>query len=66
MQFFSSLFFGVQVRIAAAATMSLMLEGPSRAFMQIAEYRDSRKFGSFMTLSYSLGQVLLQIQRGNC
>ena len=61
-----SVYFGFQVRVAAVATVSLMFEGPSRAFMQIAEYRDSRKCGSFMTLSYSLGQVLLQIQRGTC
>lgn len=54
----------LKVRMAAAATISLMLEGPSRAFMQMAEFRESGKFGSFMTLSCSLGQIVLQLQRG--
>ncbi|KAI5057555.1 hypothetical protein GOP47_0027570 [Adiantum capillus-veneris] len=54
----------LKVRVAAAATISLMLEGPSRAFIRMAEFRDIGKTGSFMTLSFSLGQVLLQLQRG--
>eukprot|EP00250_Pteridium_aquilinum_P000734 c10890_g1_i1 orf=147-3497(+) len=54
----------LKVRMAAAATISLMLEGPSRAFIRMAEFRDIGKTGSFMTLSFSLGQVLLQLQKG--
>ncbi|MCO5611426.1 hypothetical protein L7F22_065679 [Adiantum nelumboides] len=54
----------LKVRVTAAATISLMLEGPSRSFIRMAEFRDVSKAGSFMTLSFSLGQVLLQLQRG--
>lgn len=54
----------LKVRMVAASTICAMLEGPSRSFMQVAEYKESGKFGSFMTLSCSLGQILLQLQRG--
>ncbi|KAH7298520.1 hypothetical protein KP509_25G047800 [Ceratopteris richardii] len=54
----------LKVRMAAAATVSVMLESPSRAFIRMAEFKDAGKTGSFTTLSFSLGQVLVQLQRG--
>ncbi|XP_056174269.1 uncharacterized protein LOC115675496 isoform X2 [Syzygium oleosum] len=54
----------LKVRIAAATTLAVLLDGPSSAFMQIAEYRDPSKLGSFTSLSSSLGEILMQLHRG--
>ncbi|KAL3743793.1 hypothetical protein ACJRO7_018975 [Eucalyptus globulus] len=54
----------LKVRIAATTTLAVVLDGPSSAFMQIAEYRDSSKLGSFTSLSSSLGEILMQLHRG--
>ncbi|CAK7357536.1 unnamed protein product [Dovyalis caffra] len=54
-----------RARIASASTMAVMLDGPSSVFMQVAEYKESTKWGSFMALSSSLGQILMQLHTGN-
>lgn len=41
-----------------------MLDGPASVFLQMAEYKESTRCGSFMTLSSSLGQILLQLHTG--
>ncbi|MCH83159.1 HEAT repeat-containing protein, partial [Trifolium medium] len=51
-------------RMASASTLVAMLDGPSSSFLQVAEYRESSKVGSFTALSSSLGQILLEIHRG--
>jgi len=50
--------------MAAATTLATMLEGPSSVFLQVAEYKESAKAGSFTTLSSSLGQILMQLHTG--
>ncbi|KAL9230385.1 hypothetical protein vseg_005746 [Gypsophila vaccaria] len=54
----------LKVRLASASTIAAMLEGPSPAALQLAEYRESSKCGSFMSLSSSLGQILMQLHAG--
>lgn len=54
----------LKTRMAAAATLATMLEGPSSVFLQVAEYKESAKSGSFTTLSSSLGQILMQLHAG--
>ncbi|KAH9316862.1 hypothetical protein KI387_018631, partial [Taxus chinensis] len=54
----------LKTRMAAAATLAAMLEGPSSVFLQVAEYKESTKAGSFTTLSSSLGQILIQLHAG--
>ncbi|KAK9742007.1 hypothetical protein RND81_03G142900 [Saponaria officinalis] len=54
----------LKVRLASASTIAAMLEGPSPAALQLAEYRESSKCGSFMALSSSLGQILMQLHAG--
>ncbi|EFJ31932.1 hypothetical protein SELMODRAFT_408282 [Selaginella moellendorffii] len=53
-----------KTRLAAASTISALLEGPAKAFLQVAEYKDSGKAGSFTTLSTSLGQIIVQLYTG--
>ncbi|KAJ7526085.1 hypothetical protein O6H91_17G080600 [Diphasiastrum complanatum] len=53
-----------KARLAAASTVAALLEGPSRAFLQVAEYREVSRAGSFTTLSSSLGQTLIQLHTG--
>ncbi|KAM7531528.1 hypothetical protein LguiB_034938 [Lonicera macranthoides] len=54
----------LKARIAAASTLATMLDGPASVFLQVAEYRQSSKCGSFTALSSSLGQILMQLHRG--
>ncbi|KAK7260708.1 hypothetical protein RIF29_26977 [Crotalaria pallida] len=54
----------LKARIASASTLVTMLDGPSSIFLQVAEYKESTKFGSFTSLSSSLGQILLELHRG--
>lgn len=54
----------LKTRIAAATTLATMLEGPSSVFLQVAEYKESAKSGSFTTLSSALGQILMQLHAG--
>jgi len=50
--------------MASAATLVTMMDGLSSIFLQVAEYKESNKLGSFMALSSSLGTVLLELHRG--
>lgn len=54
----------VQVQIASAAALVVMLDRTTSISLQIAEYRDPAKCGSFMPLSISLGQILMQLHTG--
>ncbi|XP_059441155.1 uncharacterized protein LOC132173631 isoform X2 [Corylus avellana] len=54
----------LKARIASASALEVMLDGPSSIFLQVAEYKGSSKFGSFMALSSSLGQILMQLHTG--
>ncbi|XP_019458388.1 PREDICTED: HEAT repeat-containing protein 6 isoform X1 [Lupinus angustifolius] len=54
----------LKARMASASTLVAMLDGPSSIFLQVAEYKESNKFGSFTALSSSLGQILLELHRG--
>ncbi|CAN1779468.1 HEAT repeat-containing protein 6 [Linum perenne] len=54
----------LKVRMASASTLAVMLDGPSSVFLQVAEYKGSSKFGSFMALSSSLGRMLMQLHAG--
>lgn len=56
--------YGFQARIASASTLATMLEGPASVFLQVAEYKESTKLGSFTALSSSLGQILMQLHTG--
>lgn len=53
-----------QARVVAAATISVMLEGPVRAFLQVAEYRQLAQKAPFTTLSGTLGQIVIQLHTG--
>ncbi|BBM97676.1 HEAT repeat-containing protein 6 [Marchantia polymorpha subsp. ruderalis] len=53
-----------KARMAAASTLAVMLEGPARAFLQVAEHRDIARSNSFTTLSSSLGQLVIQLHIG--
>jgi hypothetical protein len=55
---------GEQARVVAAATISVMLEGPVRAFLQVAEYRQLAQKAPFTTLSGTLGQIVIQLHTG--
>ncbi|WZZ25834.1 hypothetical protein YC2023_009235 [Brassica napus] len=52
------------VRIASASALSTMMDGASSIFLQVAEYKESSKYGSFTPLSNSLGLVLMQLHTG--
>ncbi|CAH8317896.1 unnamed protein product [Eruca vesicaria subsp. sativa] len=54
----------LKVRIASASALSTMMDGPSSIFLQVAEYKESSKYGSFMPLSNSLGLILMQLHTG--
>ncbi|KAJ4711744.1 HEAT repeat-containing protein 6 [Melia azedarach] len=54
----------LKVRIASASTLAVMMDGPSTVFLQVAEYKESIKYGSFMPLSSSLGRILMQLHNG--
>ncbi|XP_056859186.1 uncharacterized protein LOC130494587 isoform X1 [Raphanus sativus] len=54
----------LKVRIASASALSTMMDGPSSIFLQVAEYKESSKHGSFMPLSNSLGLILMQLHTG--
>jgi len=41
-----------------------MLEGPVRAFLQVAEYRELAQKAPFTTLSGTLGQIVIQLHTG--
>lgn len=54
----------LKTRIASASALASMLTGPSSVFLQVAEYKESTKCGSFTALSSSLGQILMQLHSG--
>ncbi|XP_021667180.2 uncharacterized protein LOC110655247 isoform X3 [Hevea brasiliensis] len=54
----------LKARIASASTLAVMLDGPSSVFLQVAEYKESTRCGSFMALSSSLGLILMQLHTG--
>ncbi|XP_008813546.2 HEAT repeat-containing protein 6 isoform X2 [Phoenix dactylifera] len=54
----------IKIRIESATTIAAMLDKHSSILLQVAEYRDSSKCGSFTTLSSSLGQKLMQLHTG--
>ncbi|KAJ0049462.1 hypothetical protein Pint_14954 [Pistacia integerrima] len=54
----------LKARMASASTLAAMMDGPSSIFLQVAEYKESSKYGSFMALSSSLGQILMQLHDG--
>ncbi|XP_031288205.1 uncharacterized protein LOC116146912 [Pistacia vera] len=54
----------LKARMASASTLAAMMDGPSSIFLQVAEYKESSKYGSFMALSSSLGQILMQLHNG--
>ncbi|KAG8634130.1 HEAT repeat-containing protein 6 isoform X2 [Manihot esculenta] len=54
----------LKARIASASTLAVMLDGPSSVFLQVAEYKESTRCGSFMALSSSLGLMLMQLHTG--
>ncbi|KAI3727828.1 hypothetical protein L6452_16448 [Arctium lappa] len=54
----------IKARIASASTLATMLEGPASVFLQVAEYKESTKLGSYTALSSSLGQILMQLHTG--
>lgn len=41
-----------------------MLDAPVSVFLQMAEYREPTKRESYMSLSSSLGQILVQLHTG--
>ncbi|PIA35013.1 hypothetical protein AQUCO_03700336v1 [Aquilegia coerulea] len=54
----------LKTRMASASALAAMLSGPSSVFLQVAEYKESTKCGSFTALSSSLGQTLMQLHSG--
>lgn len=50
--------------MASASTLAAMLDGPSTVFLQVAEYKESIKCGSFMPLSTSYGHIIMQLHNG--
>ncbi|OMO95180.1 Armadillo-like helical [Corchorus capsularis] len=62
----SSLLFDpyLKARMASASVLAVMMDGPATVFLQVAEYKESAKCGSFMALSSSLGQILMQLHTG--
>uniref|UniRef100_A0A803QMU6 DUF4042 domain-containing protein n=1 Tax=Cannabis sativa TaxID=3483 RepID=A0A803QMU6_CANSA len=51
----------LKARIASASTLAVMLDGPSSVFLQVAEFKEPSKSGSFTALSISLGHILMQL-----
>ncbi|KAG4133910.1 hypothetical protein ERO13_D08G120500v2 [Gossypium hirsutum] len=54
----------LKARMASASALAVMMDGPATVFLQVAEYKESAKLGSFMALSSSLGQILMQLHTG--
>ncbi|XP_019198974.1 PREDICTED: HEAT repeat-containing protein 6 [Ipomoea nil] len=54
----------MKARITSASTIRAMLDAPSSVFLQVAEFKESTKLGSFTALSSSLGQILMQLHTG--
>lgn len=54
----------MKARLASASTIAAMLEGQSSVALQVAEYREGTKFGSYMALSSCLGQILMELHTG--
>ncbi|XVE64543.1 hypothetical protein DITRI_Ditri07aG0108700 [Diplodiscus trichospermus] len=54
----------LKARMASASALAVMMEGPATVFLQVAEYKESTKCGSFMALCSSLGQILMQLHTG--
>lgn len=54
----------LKARLVSASAIVAMLEEPSSVALQVAEYRESTKCGSYMALSSSLGQILMQLHAG--
>ncbi|KAM1080414.1 hypothetical protein COP2_015444 [Malus domestica] len=54
----------LKARVASASTLEAMLDGPSSVFLQVAEFKESSKRGSFKALSSSLGHILMQLHTG--
>ncbi|XP_051138012.1 uncharacterized protein LOC127256192 isoform X2 [Andrographis paniculata] len=54
----------LKVRIAAGSAIVVMLDGPASVSLQVAEFRDNHKCGSFTTFSSSLGNILMQLHSG--
>lgn len=53
-----------KARLAAAATIAIILDKNASVFLQIAELKDPSKSSSFTSLSSSLGQILVQLHSG--
>lgn len=56
-------YFFEQARLTSASALSTMLDGPGSVFMQVAEYKEAAKNGSFTALSTSLGLILMQLHK---
>ncbi|TQE12831.1 hypothetical protein C1H46_001477 [Malus baccata] len=54
----------LKARVASASTLEAMLDGPSSVFLEVAEFKESSKRGSFKALSSSLGHILMQLHTG--
>jgi len=54
----------LKARMASGSTLVAMLDGHASVFLQVAEYKESTKCGSFTALSSSLGQILMQLHTG--
>ncbi|XVE58219.1 hypothetical protein DITRI_Ditri04bG0152400 [Diplodiscus trichospermus] len=54
----------LKARMASASALAVMMDGPATVFLQVAEYKESTKCGSFVALSSSLGQILMQLHTG--
>ncbi|KAL1823511.1 hypothetical protein ACET3Z_010289 [Daucus carota] len=54
----------IKARLACASTLAAMLDAPVSVFLQMAEYREPTKRESYMSLSSSLGQILVQLHTG--
>ncbi|XP_068634816.1 uncharacterized protein [Aristolochia californica] len=54
----------LKTRSASASALAAMLDGSASVYLQVAEYKEPTKCGSFTTLSSSLGQVLVQLHAG--
>ncbi|XP_017973347.1 PREDICTED: HEAT repeat-containing protein 6 isoform X1 [Theobroma cacao] len=54
----------LKARMASASALAVMMDGPATVFLQVAEYKESTKCESFMALSSSLGQILMQLHTG--
>ncbi|KAG6605627.1 HEAT repeat-containing protein 6, partial [Cucurbita argyrosperma subsp. sororia] len=54
----------LKAQIASAAALVVMLDRTTTISLQIAEYKDPTKCGSFTPLSISLGQILMQLHTG--